>query len=86
MLFIKKFISKIIGWYGFKLLSKNHIKNLRIISKNTKLNTNNILGKIFSKIKINSLIQIGANDGDRFDNLNFFIKKYKIKSIKNWIL
>ena len=78
---IKKFISKIIGWYGFKLLSKNHIKNLRIISKNTKLNTNNILGKIFSKIKINSLIQIGANDGDRFDNLNFFIKKYKIKSI-----
>lgn len=81
MLSIKKFISKIIGWYGFKLLSKNHIKNLRIISKNTKLNTNNILGKIFSKIKINSLIQIGANDGDRFDNLNFFIKKYKIKSI-----
>ncbi len=81
MFSLKKLISKIIGWYGFKLLSKNHIKNLRIISKNTQLNTINILDKIFSKIKINSLIQIGANDGIRFDNLNSFIRKYKIKSI-----
>jgi len=81
MFSLKKLISKIIGWYGFKLLSKNHIKNLRIISKNTQLNTINILDKIFSKIKINSLIQIGANDGIRFDNLNSFIRKYKIKCI-----
>jgi len=81
MFSLKKLISKIIGWYGFKLLSKNHIKNLRIISKNTQLNTINILDKIFSKTKINSLIQIGANDGIRFDNLNSFIRKYKIKCI-----
>ena len=81
MFSLKKLISKIIGWYGFKLLSKNHIKNLRIISKNTQLNTNNILDKVFGKTKINFLVQIGANDGVRFDNLNFFIKKYKIKSV-----
>ena len=47
MFSLKKLISKIIGWYGFKLLSKNHIKNLRMISKNTQLNTNNILDKVF---------------------------------------
>ena len=81
MFSLKKIISKIIGWYGFKLLSKNHIKNLRVISKNTQLNTSNILNNIFVKTKVNSLIQIGANDGIRFDNLNFFIKKYKINSI-----
>ena len=52
-----------------------------MISKNTQLNTNNILDKVFGKTKINFLVQIGANDGVRFDNLNFFIKKYKIKSV-----
>ena len=31
--------------------------------------------------KIKCLIQIGANDGSRFDELNIFIKKYKIKSV-----
>ena len=33
------------------------------------------------KKKINSLIQIGANDGIRFDILNHYIKEYKVKSI-----
>jgi len=78
---IKKIFSKIIGWYGFKLITKNHIKNLRIIGKKSNLKLNVILEKIFKEQKINYLIQIGANDGVRFDNLNFFIKKYKIKSI-----
>ena len=52
MFSLKKLISKIIGWYGFKLLSKNHIKNLRMISKNTQLNTNNILIKFLVKLKL----------------------------------
>ena len=30
---------------------------------------------------VKSLVQIGANDGKRFDSLNSFIKKYKVKSL-----
>ena len=37
--------------------------------------------KYFNEKKINSLVQIGANDGLRFDDLNYFIKKYKVKSV-----
>ena len=69
MFSLKKLISKIIGWYGFKLLSKNHIKNLRIISKNTQLNTSNILDKIFSKTIYSSAIFM--NYGETVDICSF---------------
>ena len=76
-----KLIKKTIEAFGYKLLDKKLYKNQRLLSQNSVLTTSHFLKKYFDKKKINSLIQIGANDGLRFDDLNFFIKKYKINSV-----
>ena len=81
MLLFKKIFTKIIGWYGYKLVSKNHIKNLRAVGKKSKYKIKFVIDKIFNEFKINSLIQIGANDGVRFDELNNYIKKYRVNCI-----
>ena len=76
-----KIFKKIIGILGYKLIDKNHIKNNRILDDNSYLNSEKILDYLFNQKKINYLIQIGANDGLRFDNLNHYIKKNKTKSL-----
>ena len=77
----KKIFKKIVGLLGYKLVEKNLIKNRRFVNSKSFLNLNFILKKVFENHKINCLVQIGANDGQRFDELNKFIKKHKIKSI-----
>ena len=76
-----KLIKKTIEALGYKIIEKKLFKNQRLVSQNSILTTSNFLKKYFDEKKINSLIQIGANDGLRFDDLNYYIKKYKIKSI-----
>lgn len=76
-----KLIKKIIGIFGYKLVSKNLVKINREISNNNCLSLDSILSSIFEKNNITGIIQIGANDGLRFDNINKYIKKYKTKSI-----
>ena len=76
-----KIFKKIIGLTGYKLIEKNSFKNNRTLSKNTLININSILSFIFNNHKITSLVQIGANDGQSFDELNSYIKKYKPRSI-----
>ena len=76
-----KLIKKIIGAFGYKLIEKNLIKNERLISHGNYLKLDNFLDNLFLNKKINILIQIGANDGLRFDILNSFIKKYLPKVI-----
>ena len=76
-----KTLKKIVGLIGFKLIEKNFIKNERIINSRSIFNTKYLLKKIFLNFKIEYLIQIGANDGLRFDELNQFIKNKKPKSI-----
>jgi FkbM family methyltransferase len=71
-----KFLKKIIGTIGFKLVDKNLIKNDRLLSQYSGLSLKRILNNLFLNNKIKSIIQIGANDGQRFDILNDFIKKY----------
>ena len=56
-------------------------KNNRTLSNNSLININNILKFIFDNHEIKNLVQIGANDGQSFDELNSYIKKYKPKSI-----
>ena len=76
-----KLIKKICGLIGFKLIEKDLIKNERIVSKFSYRNLNDIVNRLFSNNLINSLIQIGANDGLRFDILNKYIKKFSPKAI-----
>jgi len=76
-----KLLKKISGFFGYKLIDKDYIKNKRIIENTTYLTINKVLNFLFNDKKINCLIQIGANDGLRFDILNQYIKKYKTKSI-----
>ena len=76
-----KIFKKIAGIFGYKLIEKNYIKNNRTLEDNSYLDSKKILNFLFEQKKINHLIQIGANDGLRFDSLNYYIKKYKTKSI-----
>ena len=70
----QKFLKKIINFLGYKLVDKNLIKNERLLSNYSYLNLDMILEKIFEKHTIKKIIQIGANDGVRFDKLSKFIK------------
>ena len=76
-----KLLKKIVGLFGYRLIEKRVIKNERLLSKNSSLNINKILETIFHNNNIQNLIQIGANDGLSFDQLNFYIKEYKCKSL-----
>ena len=68
-----KLLKKICGLIGFKLIDKNLIKNERLISKFSYQTINAFIDKLFSNNLVDSVIQIGANDGKRFDVLNIFI-------------
>ena len=76
-----KLLKKIVGILGFKIISKNLVKVEREINNNNFLTLDKFLQNIFQKQNISGLIQIGANDGLRFDNINRYIKQYKTKSI-----
>ena len=76
-----KLLKKVCGLFGYKLIEKNLIKNNRILSEFNILSLNEVLKNLFSKNKINQIIQIGANDGQSFDELSYFIKKNKTNSV-----
>jgi len=76
-----KFLKKFSNIFGYKLIEKKLVKNNQIISAHSTLNLKLLLNNIFKKNKIKNLIQIGANDGVAFDDLNYFIKKFKINSV-----
>ncbi len=76
-----KILKKIAGIFGFKLIDKDLIKNDRVLGKYSSFSIDNTLENLFSNKKINFLIQIGSNDGKRFDIINKFIKKYSPTSI-----
>ena len=76
-----KLLKKIVSIFGLKIISKNLVKVEREINNNNCLTLDKFLQNIFQKQIISGLIQIGANDGLRFDNINKYIKQYKTKSI-----
>lgn len=71
----KKIFKKISEAFGYKLINKDLIKNQRLIDNHNLINTQIILKLIFSKNNIKNLIQIGANDGKRFDEISKYLKK-----------
>ncbi len=70
----KKILKKISEALGYKLVNKDLIKNQRSLDSHNLINTRLILKLIFNNNNIKSLIQIGANDGKRFDEISKFIK------------
>ena len=76
-----KTLKKILGLFGYKLIEKEVFKNERLVSDKSYLTIDKLLKTLFEEKKINYLIQIGANDGERFDVLNYYIKKYQTKSL-----
>ena len=78
---LSKSFKKLIGILGFKLIEKNIVKNDRLLSKNSHLKLELILENLFKLNLFTSLIQIGANDGVRFDCLNKLIKIFKPRTI-----
>ena len=75
-----KILKKFCGLMGFRLIDKKFFKNNRIISAYSFLTIKKVLSELFQQNKINSIVQIGANDGVRFDDLNIFINKYKTQN------
>ena len=78
---MSKVLKKICGIFGYKLLPKNYIKNKNYLSKFSSLKLEKIIINLVEKKIINSLIQIGANDGVSHDHLHNIIKKFRLKSL-----
>tara|TARA_B100000941_G_scaffold240726_1_gene184146 strand:- start:1354 stop:2097 length:744 start_codon:yes stop_codon:yes gene_type:complete len=70
----KKILKKMSEALGYKLVNKDFIKNQRSLDNYNLINIRLILKLIFNNNNIKSLIQIGANDGKRFDHISEFIK------------
>ena len=70
----KKILKKMSEALGYKLVNKDLVKNQRSLDSHNLINNRLILKLIFNKNNIKSLIQIGANDGKRFDEISKFIK------------
>ena len=78
---VHKILKKFFGALGYKLVDKNLLKSQRLISSKSYLTVKLLIDNLVKKGKVKSLVQIGANDGLRFDVLNEYIKNYKIESL-----
>ena len=76
-----KILKKFCGIFGYKLLPKNYIKNKNYLTNFSILKIEKIISILAEKKIINSLIQIGANDGVSHDHLHNIIKKFRLKSL-----
>ena len=63
-----KFLKKILGALGFKILPKETIKTERYIESSS-ISSADVIKLLIRKKKINNIIQIGANDGKSDDFL-----------------
>jgi len=78
---MSKVLKKFCGIFGYKLLSKNYIKNKNYLLNFSSLKIENIIISLVEKKIVNSLIQIGANDGVSHDHVHKIIKKFKLQSL-----
>lgn len=75
-----KLLGKLAGIFGYKLIEKNLLKNQRAL-KNKYFNIDLILNHLFTNHNIKNIIQIGANDGKRFDPIHKFLQKEKTNAL-----
>jgi len=78
---MSKILKKFCGIFGYKLLTKNYIKNKNYLTEHSFLNIEKIILNLVEKKNIISLIQIGANDGISHDHLHNIIKKHRLESL-----
>ena len=78
---MSKILKKFCGIFGYKLLPKNYIKNKNYLLNFSSLKLEKIIAYLAEKKIINSLIQIGANDGVSHDHLHKIIKKFRLQSL-----
>lgn len=76
-----KILKKLFGILGYKLLSKNYIKNKNFLFYKSDLKLKKIIEDFIKSNNISNIIQVGANDGKSFEDLSILIKKYTIQSI-----
>jgi FkbM family methyltransferase len=78
---MSKILKKFCGVFGYKLLPKYYVKNKDYLSKLSSLNLKQIILDLVERKIINSVIQIGANDGVGHDHLYDVIKKFRLQSL-----
>ena len=78
---MSKILKKFCGIFGYKLLPKYYVKNKDYLLNLSCLNLKKIILNLVEKKIINSLIQIGANDGVTHDHLHDVIKKFRLQSL-----
>ena len=78
---MNKILKKFCGIFGYKLLPKNYIKNKNYLLNFSSLKLEKIIANLAEKKIINSLVQIGANDGVTHDHLHNIIKKFQLNSL-----
>tara|TARA_B100001057_G_scaffold289203_1_gene289294 strand:- start:1216 stop:1956 length:741 start_codon:yes stop_codon:yes gene_type:complete len=76
-----KIIKKIISALGYKLIEKRLYKNSQILEQFNAINTREVLSNLYKNNLINKLVQIGANDGVRFDVLRSFLIEFNTKAL-----
>jgi FkbM family methyltransferase len=78
---MSKILKKFCGVFGYKLLPKYYVKNKDYLLKLSSLNLKQIISDLVERKIINSLIQIGANDGVTHDHVHDVIKKFRLQSL-----
>jgi FkbM family methyltransferase len=76
-----KIIKKIISALGYKLIEKKLYKNTKNLEVLNAINTKDVLRSLYKNKLVNKIVQIGANDGLRFDELRSFIIEFDTKAL-----
>ena len=76
-----KFVKKIISALGYKLIEKKLYKNSENLETLNAINTKHILKSLYQNDLVNKIVQIGANDGLRFDVLRNYLIEFNTKAL-----
>jgi hypothetical protein len=76
-----KILKKLLEYLVIKLLKKILLRIRIFYLKKSNLTVEKILFHLFKRKYIKYIVQISANDGVSYEHINYFIKKYKIKSL-----
>ena len=76
-----KIIKKAISALGYKLIEKKLYKNSINLEILNAINIKDVLRNLYKNNLVNKIVQIGANDGLRFDELRSFLIEFNTKAL-----